>query len=316
MKTWILRTCIVLIFALLGFLASFVVAPDVGTAAVVGFERSFSGLEEKQLVLPTGESMVYLEGGDPSGETLLLLHGFGANKDNFTRLARKLGRYHLIIPDLVGFGESSKPQGGNYRSGWQAYRLRLLLKQMQITKAHIAGSSMGGHIALAFAYRYPKATQSLYLLAPGGFWSAAKTPVFANITDKNNPLIIKTVDDYRRIYQLSMSKPPYVPDAMLGSFAKPSIANHKLEAVIFAQIQDDSIEQRAAVVGKSELPVRVVWGGEDNLLSADTARLAATLMPKAQVDVWQGVGHLPMLEDVDGVAQDYMAFLHGLPADR
>ena len=60
--------------------------------------------------------MVYAENGNVAGEPLLLIHGFGGNKDNFTRIARQLEVYHLIIPDLLGFGASSKPMSADYRS--------------------------------------------------------------------------------------------------------------------------------------------------------------------------------------------------------
>ena len=73
-------------------------------------ERNKANLEKKELTLASGDTMIYLEGGNVKGEPLLLIHGFGANKDNFLRLAKQLGDYHLIIPDLLGFGESSKPQ--------------------------------------------------------------------------------------------------------------------------------------------------------------------------------------------------------------
>ena len=86
------------------------------TQKIIQYERNKSDLEIKALTLASGDKMVYAENGNVAGELLLLIHGFGGNKDNFTRIARQLEGYHLIIPDLLGFGESSKPVSADYRS--------------------------------------------------------------------------------------------------------------------------------------------------------------------------------------------------------
>ncbi|MEK6198595.1 MAG: alpha/beta hydrolase, partial [Psychrobacter sp.] len=93
------------------------------TQKLVQYERNKSDLETKAMTLASGEQMTYLEGGNLAGEPLLLIHGFGGNKDNFTRIARQLENYNLIIPDLLGFGDSSKPMAADYRSEAQATRL-------------------------------------------------------------------------------------------------------------------------------------------------------------------------------------------------
>ena len=82
-------------------------------------ERSRAGLQRKEIVLGDGTRMVYLEGG--SGAPLLLVHGFGADKDNFTRVARWLTpHYRVIVPDLVGFGESTHLPDADYHYAAQA----------------------------------------------------------------------------------------------------------------------------------------------------------------------------------------------------
>src|SRR6478735_3598161 len=76
------------------------------TQTARGIERWRADLERKEIVLSDGTRIAYLEGG--GGEPLVLVHGFGADKDNFTRVARWLTpHYRVIVPDLVGFGESA-----------------------------------------------------------------------------------------------------------------------------------------------------------------------------------------------------------------
>ena len=82
--------------------------PERAVRAALDYERRVAGLERREIDLPDGIKYVYLEGG--KGEALLLLHGFGANKDNFTRVAKYLTpHYRVIVPDHIGFGESAHP---------------------------------------------------------------------------------------------------------------------------------------------------------------------------------------------------------------
>src|ERR1700710_2020288 len=75
--------------------------------AAANAERGAAGLERKETDIP-GLHVVYLEGGQ--GKPLLLLHGFGADKDNWTRVARYLTpHFHVFALDLPGYGESAQP---------------------------------------------------------------------------------------------------------------------------------------------------------------------------------------------------------------
>ena len=78
-------------------IAAYVVFPDKALQLFAEMERSASGLERKSLVVD-GNTWVYLEGGE--GPPLLLVHGFGADKDNWTRIAKSLTpHYRVIAPE-------------------------------------------------------------------------------------------------------------------------------------------------------------------------------------------------------------------------
>ncbi len=120
-------------------------APTAVTNFALNSERKRSGLVRKEITLPNDLHYVYLEGGQ--GEPLILLHGFGGNKDTFTRVSRYLTKnYKVIIPDIIGFGESSKPTKLDYSVPAQVERLRALFQALGITNLHFGGNSMGGKL--------------------------------------------------------------------------------------------------------------------------------------------------------------------------
>ena len=94
---FVLLAVAVIVVSIIGFIY---LAPETAVSAALNAERYRSGLVRKEIVLPDGLHYVYLEGGQ--GEPLLLLHGFGVNKDNFVRVARYLTpHYRVIIPDHI-----------------------------------------------------------------------------------------------------------------------------------------------------------------------------------------------------------------------
>jgi pimeloyl-ACP methyl ester carboxylesterase len=279
------------------------------THKLIQHERFKSNLESKLFTLASGEQMTYLEGGNLAGAPLLLIHGFGGNKDNFTRIADKLDGYHLLIPDLLGFGNSSKPLVADYRADAQAQRLHQLLQFKGLDSAiHVGGNSMGGGISVVYAAMYPKNVKSLWLLDSGGFWSAGLREEFVAATPDNNPLVIDNNKEYFELYKLVMFKPPYIPKTIQAVFAQENIANRDLQVKIIEQIVEDNVEERAKVIANYNIPTLIVWGAEDKIIKPETAELMSELMPQAKVIIMPEVGHVPMVEAVNDTANDYKIF--------
>ncbi len=279
------------------------------TQKLVQYERNKSDLAVKALTLSSGDKMVYAENGNVAGEPLLLIHGFGGNKDNFTRIARQLESYHLIIPDLLGFGESSKPMTADYRADAQATRLHELLQTKGLTSnIHVGGNSMGGAISVAYAAKYPKEVKSLWLIDSAGFWSAGVPKSLEGATLENNPLLINKTEDFYNMYDFVMSKPPYIPKSVKAVFAQERIANKALESKILAQIVEDNVEERAKVIAEYNIPTLVVWGEEDKVIKPETVTLIKEIIPQSEVIMMPEIGHVPMIEAVKQTANDYKAF--------
>lgn len=298
-----------IVVAFVGLIAFVQLAPETALRVALDAEHSRAGLVRKEIDLPGGLHYVYLEGG--SGEPLMLLHGFGADKNNFTRVAGLLtAHYRVVVPDHIGFGESSHPMDADYSPIAQAERLRVLAQSLGIARLHLGGSSMGGHIALSYAAAHPGEVASLWLLDSGGVWSGPKSELIETIEKTGrNPLTANSVEEFARLFDFVMSDPPYIPAAFLKVMATARIANGPLEAKIFEQLRADSLEGR---IRGLQTPSLIVWGDKDRAINVGTAEVLHALLPRSQVVILAGIGHLPMLEVPERSAQDYLRFRAGL----
>ncbi len=306
MKTLFKVVLTLVLIAVLGLTALLYLAPEKAAQLAINSERDRSGLVRKEATLPDGLHYVYLEGG--TGAPLLLLHGFGADKDNFTRVARLLTpHYRVLIPDHIGFGESSHPQEADYTPPAQAERLHALMQQLGITQIHLGGSSMGGHIAMTYAAAHAAEVQSLWLLDPGGAWKSSPKSELTKVieTTGKNPLMANTPEEYSAIFHFVMTKPPFIPRPILDVMAQARIKNFALEEKIFTQLRNDSVEER---VNGLTTPALIVWGVDDRAINVGSAEVLHKLMPKSEVLLMPGVGHLPMVEVPERAAKDYLSW--------
>ena len=272
-------------------------------------ERSRADLARKEIALPGGLRMVYLDGGQ--GAPLVLVHGFGADKDNFTRVARGLTpHYRVIVPDLVGFGESTHAQDADYRYAAQAGRLHAFVQALGLTRIDLGGNSMGGGIAMSYAAQYPREVASLWLIDAAGIPEAPPSELRTVIeTTGKNPLMIATRDDYPRMLRFALSDPPWIPGSVMDALADERIANQPLERKVFDQIAPDSVSD--AITGL-QTPTLIVWGAEDRVLNVGTTEILHAKLPHSQVIVMPHVGHAPMIERPQQAAEDYVRFRDGL----
>jgi pimeloyl-ACP methyl ester carboxylesterase len=280
-------------------------APERAVHAALEYERRLAGLERKEITLAGGPTYVYLEGG--KGAPLLLLHGFGANKDNFTRVAKHLTpHYRVIVPDQAGFGESAKPLQADYGPRAQAERMRAFAGALGISKLHLGGNSMGGHIALTYAALSPKEVESLWLLSAAGVWSAPPSEMRRKMLETGeNPLLVQDEDDFAALLALVMAKPLMIPRVFLDVLAQERIRNYALEERIFKQLAADAVEERIRGLA---VPSLIVWGQQDQVLHPGSAGVLQMLLIKSEVVMMQGVGHVPMLEQPERSALDYLRF--------
>jgi triacylglycerol lipase len=315
------RTLIVLavvVTTLLGGLTAFdYLAPYTAVRNGLALERGRAGLELKQVSVD-GLEIIYLEGGNPKDarEPLILVHGFGADKDNFTRVAGHLtGQFHVISLDLPGFGDSSKPENADYSVDKQAERVHAFAQALGHKRVHLGGSSMGGAIITAYALKYPDETASLWLLAPAGLSKAFDSELGKRVKETGeNPLLSKTPEDFPKVMDFVMSKAPFFPYSFKRVLGERAAADFALHTRIFAQLNDPNQPRPTldGLIKDIHAPTLVVWGNEDRALNYEAAQVYKAEMPKAQVIIREGIGHLPMVEEPRRSARDYTAFRAGL----
>jgi pimeloyl-ACP methyl ester carboxylesterase len=294
-----------LVLVAVGVSLYFYFSPERLVRRALDYERGLAGLVRKEAELPGGLRYAYLEGG--MGEPLMLLHGFGANKDNFVRVAKYLTpNYRVIIPDHLGFGESARPAKADYAPRAQAERLRALARALGMTRLHLGGNSMGGHIALTYAALYPREVASLWLLAPAGVWSAPPSEVRKRIADTGrNPMIVKNEEEFAELVAVVTAAPLPIPRRFLDVLAQERIRNRDLEQRIFKQLADDSVEQRVRGLAT---PALIVWGAQDRVLHPASAGILQMLLTRSEVVLMPDVGHVPMLEQPERSALEYLRF--------
>lgn len=290
--------------ALIGFTRF---APQAATRLGLALERRRLGLTVKTGQVP-GFMLPYLEGG--SGEVLVLIHGFGGDKDNFARVAGLLRRrFRVILPDLSGFGDAGRDPEARYRIADQVARLHALLTSLGVTRMRLGGNSMGGFIATQYAATYPDAVIGLWLLDPAGTAAAYDTEMMQRAAATGeSPLLLRSVADGDALIRATMAKPPYLPGFVRRALAMRGAADYLLHTRIMAELRLHSplLETQYTRLGT---PALIVWGAEDKVLNPSASVAMQRLLPNSRVIMMPGIGHVPMLEAPATCARDFLAYV-------
>ncbi|MDL2357315.1 MAG: alpha/beta fold hydrolase [Pseudomonadota bacterium] len=296
---------------LLALLAFDHLAPRTAARIATGFERMRAGLRAHRLQVGAA-SMPYLDGG--RGAPIVLVHGFGGDKDNFTRAARFLTpSYRVLIPDLPGFGEASRDSGAGYAIADQVARLHAFLQQLGIVgRVHLGGNSMGGFIVAEYAARYPAQVASLWLLDAAGTAAAYDNALFRHYRHSGAmPLLLRCADDFDAMLRACTFRPPaLLPHSVKWQLGQRGAADFALHTRIMAEMAASPLlEQQFSTIAT---PALIVWGDQDSILNPSGAAALHALMPNSEVVMMANLGHLPMLEAPRASAERYLAFLRRL----
>jgi pimeloyl-ACP methyl ester carboxylesterase len=278
--------------------------------SAIGWERSSAGLETAEVTV--GElDITYLRSKEAvEGDTLVLIHGFGANKDNWTRLAKEFkGEFNVYAIDLPGHGDSSKPLDIGYRFEDQVSYLNQVLAELGVKQFHMMGNSMGGAITALYAATHPEQIQTAVLFDPAGIFEY-ESELVDRVLDGDNPLIPKKKGDFDKLLDFALEKRPFVPWPIFDVMEEKAIANREVNEVIFAAIRDTGFEPdfRDAIT-RIEAPVLVVWGKLDRVIDYRNADVFVDAIPNARKVLLDDIGHAPMVETPAESARLFREFL-------
>lgn len=254
----------------------------------------------------------YLEGGAPGKTPLVFVHGFAGDKDNWSVIAPYLTKYfHVIAPDLPGFGENSRDPALPYDLASQTARLKAFLDALGIVKPHLAGNSMGGWIALRFAIDHPDALASLILLNNAGVIGAKESDLQKQAASEDyNPLILADLKDADRLMALVTHKPRWIPSRFKPVMFADALTHKALLDQIFWEIaaegRDAPLNDR---LGEVTVPTLIIWGRHDRLIDVSCVTVLDAGIADSEAHIIEHVGHVPMVEDAKATAAIIRTFL-------
>lgn len=280
---------------------------------IANAERSMAGLQLKQIQV--GElDIEYLRGG--TGPPLVLLHGFGADKDNWVRISGDLvSDFDVIAIDLPGFGNSTQNIALDYDVLSQVKRVKRITEALNLTEFNLAGSSMGGYIAGNFAAQYPNTVEHLWLVSPFGVEGSEVSEMFAATKKGLNPMVLpRTEAEFMDLLDFLFVEPPFIPSPIVRHLAGKAKERVEINTKIFEQIHrmkngephpDLPLD---SVLENYSGSVLITWGEQDRVLHVSGASVLKQVIPHAQLDIAPNVGHLPMVETPSETAQSFLSF--------
>ena len=279
---------------------------------VIEMARSAADLETKTAQADDVQ-LTYLERAG-EGDVLLLLHGFSANKDNWIRFSQAMDeQYRIIAPDLAGHGDSDKALETDYDLIKQADRLNALMKTLGVEKFHIAGNSMGGAISAIYAMNYPEQVKSLTLIDAAGVDGENRSEYYEALDKGANPLIAEDETSFEFRMDFTMSQPPAVPWPLRPALYRKTMARIDINKKIFSDLMatKEKLENVnfEAQLAANTIPTLIMWGDEDRVLDVSAAKAFNDLIPGSKVHIFEGVGHLPMVEIPNESAEIYQQFI-------
>ncbi|MFI1400733.1 alpha/beta fold hydrolase [Streptomyces sp. NPDC020681] len=239
------------------------------------------------------------------GPAILLIHGIGASSDTWAELIPPLARHYTVIaPDLLGHGSSDKPRG-DYSVPAFANGMRDLLEVLDIDRVSPVGHSLGGGVAMQFAYQFPERTERLALVSTGGVGldvtpalrMASLPGAHLALASLRLPMVrTQTANLIRLLRLLGTELGLEAADLLQLVDTLPDSASRDafirtVRAVVDWRGQAVTMLDRCYLT--AGMPTLLVWGSCDQVVPAWHAEVAHAAMPGSRLEVFQGAGHFP-----------------------
>lgn len=242
----------------------------------------------------SGIDLPYLIGG--AGEPVVLIHGFGDNKDSFVDSVRELTRRHtVVLPDLPGFGEALAPVGFEFTLQGFAGVIAGLVDALGCGPVHLGGNSLGGAISTCLALERPNLVRSLTLIGSAGVEMPRPSPLQRRLEAGDNPFVIESFEDYEALMRFVLERVPPVPWPIRRHLADGFIARAELHQ----QIMENLLEGQWDLTDELDrigVPALALWGDRDRLIDVSAGRVFHERLPRSRLVIFHGVGHCPQYE--------------------
>ena len=271
-----------------------------------------------------GHRVRFLQAG--AGPPIVLIHGITSSADTWVpAMAAAAGDRTLIAPDLLGHGGSAKPRG-DYSLGAYASGVRDLLAALGHDRVTVVGHSLGGGIAMQFAYQFPERCERLVLVSSGGLGREVHLMLRA-ATLPGSELVLPLLTHAvllargeavgRALGRLGLQAGTDMAEiargfASLGDSEARAAFIHTMRAVLEPGGQRVSALDRLYLA--EALPTLIVWGACDPIIPVEHGRAAQKLMPHSRLEILDGVGHFPQLERPFEFARLLAEFVAGTEA--
>jgi len=276
---------------------------------VMTYERYSAGLTTKSITLDFGE-IVYAENDVESDVTLVLVHGFGGNKDTWNWIVPEWSdKYRIVVIDLPGHGESVSEETLSYTITDQAQRLNHFVEAKGIKNFYLLGHSMGGAVALRFAGDHEENLKALILIDAMGLEKTKSDGVkLVEKSDKNPLYDVCTKERLETLLNYSMYKSPYIPEMVKDALLEEKCARRDLEKVLYEDMYKD-VCCLNDIAKNLHIPTLIVWGDQDKMTHIDNAALFHDTIEGSKLVILEQIGHVPILEDPVRTAKEIDKFI-------
>lgn len=239
-----------------------------------------------------------------SKKTLVLLHGIGASAERWSRVVSPLSKYfRVVVPDIIGFGYSDKPSV-EYTLDFFLDFLREFFENLKITKASIAGSSFGGHLATEYAIRSGRHVEKLILTSPAGMMRTSTQALDGYIMAALYPTYENAMKAFKDM--------AYDPDVVTEDTVLDFVNRMRLPNAKYA-FMSTLLGMRYAPTLKGRIsdiisPTLLIWGDSDRMIPVQFAKDYSEI-PDSEIVVIKNCGHTPYIEKPMSFSKAMLKFL-------
>jgi pimeloyl-ACP methyl ester carboxylesterase len=278
---------------------------------------TFGQLKRKQAIeerfVSVGRSQMAYLAGSKKGPTVLLLHGFAADKEHWLEVIPHLEKagYHVVAPDLPGFGANFRDPTGQYDAAALARQVRTFAKAADLGMFHLVGHSIGSIVAASYAYAFPVELASLTLIEPLGLTTPAESDLDKSLAKGRNPLLIASAAGYDNLLAFVTATPPAWNPKVKKKRAEALAADRGFYDEVWSKLlQGDRGKLLDLLLPELQVRTLAVFGGKSRVVHPMTAKMVEKRLEEkgAQTVVIPGCGHWPMVEKPAELAAALIGF--------